>query len=121
MTIHKTLIRLSALVALAPQMVLAAGPMTIPMGSTDIEQFFLQFCIITNWVFAFVLVAAIIAIIFSGVGFLTSGGDTSKVTTARQYLMYALIGVVIVILAKAFIAVVGTLVGVPGITAFLCN
>ncbi len=104
-----------------PGVALAAPGDPIPPGPTDIQVFFLQFCTITNWVFAFVLVAAIIAIIFAGVGFLTSGGDASKVTNARQFLMYALIGVAVTILAKAFIAVVGTLVGVPGITAFLCN
>lgn len=106
---------------LVPGTALAAAGDTIPTGSTDIQAFFLEFCNVTNWIFAFVLVAAVIAIIFSGVTFYTSGGDESKVTKARKFLQWSLVGVAIVILSKSLIAVVGSWVGVGGITAFLCT
>lgn len=105
----------------APGAVFAAAGDPIPMGSTDISTFFDEFCNISNWIFAFALVAAVIAIIFSGVAFFTSGGDASKVAQARKFLTWALVGVAIAILAKALVAVIGSFVGVQGITAFLCN
>lgn len=56
--------------------------------------------------------AATIVIIFAAFMFLTSGGDPSKTTSARNLLMYGLIGVAIALLAvpivsafMAFIAV----------------
>ncbi len=43
---------------------------------------------------------AVIMIIFAGAKYITSGGDTNKVTTAKNALIYAVIGLVIVALAQ---------------------
>jgi len=43
---------------------------------------------------------AVIMIIVAGFKYITSGGDTSKVTSAKNALVYAIIGVVIVGLAQ---------------------
>ncbi len=45
-------------------------------------------------------IIAVIMIIIGGFKFITSGGDAGKVTSARQTIIYALIGLVIVALAQ---------------------
>ncbi len=51
-------------------------------------------------------VIAVIMIIMAGFKYITSGGDTSKVTAAKNALIYALIGLVIVALAQFLVRVV---------------
>ena len=48
-------------------------------------------------------IAAIFAIIFAGLKFATSQGDPSSVSTARQSLIYAIIGIVIVVVSQAVV------------------
>lgn len=48
-------------------------------------------------------VAAIIMIIWAGFRYITSGGDSNKVSQAKNTLIYALVGVVIAILAQALV------------------
>ena len=45
-------------------------------------------------------IIAVIMIIYGGLKYITSGGDSSRVTSARQTLIYALIGLIIVALAQ---------------------
>lgn len=49
---------------------------------------------------------AVIMIIMAGYKYITSGGDTGKVTAAKNALIYALIGLVIVGLAQLMVRVV---------------
>jgi hypothetical protein len=48
-------------------------------------------------------VAAIIMIIYSGLRYITSGGDTGKVSSAKNALIYALIGIIVVVLAQLIV------------------
>jgi len=48
-------------------------------------------------------VIAVIMIIVAGAKFITSGGDTSKVAGARSSIIYAVIGLVIVVLAQTIV------------------
>lgn len=47
--------------------------------------------------------ASVIMIIFGGFRYITSGGDSSKVTSAKNTIMYALIGLVIAVLAQVLV------------------
>jgi hypothetical protein len=53
-----------------------------------------------SWVIG---VIAIIMIIFGGFKFVTSAGDSGKVTSARSTIIYALIGLVVVALAQTIV------------------
>lgn len=48
-------------------------------------------------------VAAVIMIVVSGIKFMTAGGDPGAVKSARSNLIYALVGLVVVVLAQAII------------------
>ena len=48
-------------------------------------------------------IAAIIAIIIAGLKYITSGGDSNKVASAKNTLIYALVGVVVAVLAQLLV------------------
>lgn len=48
-------------------------------------------------------VTAVIMIMISGYKYITSGGDSSKITSAKNTLVYSIIGLVIVALAQGFV------------------
>ena len=45
-------------------------------------------------------IIAVIMIVYGGFRYITSGGDTTKVTTARNTILYAIIGLIVVALAQ---------------------
>jgi len=67
---------------------------------------------IINWIFTALIVTAIIFILISAFGWLTSGGDPAKTEKARNQLLYAIIAIVIGALAKGLVLLVGNLLGV---------
>jgi hypothetical protein len=66
---------------------------------------------ITNWLFAFLIIVAVVSIIIAGYYFITAQGDAEKVKTARNFILYALIGVGVGLLAKGLVGLVGFITG----------
>lgn len=60
---------------------------------------------------AIVGVAAVIVIIVAGINYMMSQGDSSKVQTAKNAIIYAVIGLIVVSLARALVGFVATKVG----------
>lgn len=56
---------------------------------------------ITDWIFTVLIAIAIIFVLVGGFFIITAGGDAEKVTKGRTYIMYALIGFIVAVLAKA--------------------
>lgn len=48
-------------------------------------------------------VAAVIMIIIGGIKYITSGGDPASVSSAKNTLLYAVIGIVVVLFAQALV------------------
>ena len=70
---------------------------------------------INNIINALVPLAGVMAVIFivwSGIRFLTSGGDPVKVEGAKKTLTYAVIGLVIILMAFVIIKIFSTVSGV---------
>ena len=67
---------------------------------------------ITDWLFVIFLLVATIFIILAAFQFLTGGGDASKVSEARQKLLYAVIAVIVASFAKGVPVVIRAIVGV---------
>ena len=76
---------------------------------------------ITNWLFIILLIGAVIIIIIAAWTFLTAGGDTEKTKKARDYIIYALIAIVVAFLAKAVVVLIATniLGGTEGIKGYI--
>ncbi|MEK7138928.1 MAG: hypothetical protein AAB799_01985, partial [Patescibacteria group bacterium] len=49
---------------------------------------------------------AVIMIVYAGVIFLTSRGEPAKVTQAKQILLYAVVGLAIIMIGKGFITLI---------------
>lgn len=71
-----------------------------------------------NLLFTLTIALAIIFIMFSGIQMMTSGGDSQKLASARARLIYAIIGLVIVILAFLIVRTIFTLTGSSGQNIF---
>ena len=58
---------------------------------------------VTNTVLYIVGIIAVIMLIVGGIRYITSGGDAKKVTDAKNTVLYAIIGLVICLLAFAIV------------------
>ena len=66
-------------------------------GQTDISNLASR---ITNLFSLIVGIAAVIMVVYSGFRYITSGGDSNRVGSAKNSLIYAIIGLVIVAMAQ---------------------
>lgn len=65
-----------------------------------------------NWLFAILLIGAVIVILIAAFTFLTAAGDADKTAKARGYITYAVIAIVVAFLAKALVVLIASMVGV---------
>lgn len=63
---------------------------------------------ITNAIALVAGIIAVIIIIIGGLQFVTSGGDSSKSTNARRAIIYAVVGIVVIVIARSIVAFVIT-------------
>jgi len=64
---------------------------------------------IVNLLYTVLLVVAALFIVIAAFTFITAGGDPEKVNKARDQVMYAVIGVIVALLAKGLVWLVTTL------------
>ena len=62
--------------------------------------------VLATWLFNLSIPIVVVMIVYSGVMFLTSRGDTTKITKARQILLYAVVGFAIILIGKGFITLI---------------
>jgi len=67
---------------------------------------------LTNWLFIGFLLLATIFILLAAFQYLTGGGDPTQTSAARKKLIYAVGAVIIATLAKGFVAVARSILGV---------
>lgn len=65
---------------------------------------------IANWLFTLLMAAAAISIVIAAFLFIGSGGDSEKMATARNWVIYALVGVLVALLAQILVNFVDSLV-----------
>lgn len=66
---------------------------------------------VTNMIFAFVIIVAVLLLIYAGFMFITAAGDQDKTATAQKALTYAAVGVGVALLARVIPVIVSLLVG----------
>jgi len=67
--------------------------------------------VIIQWLIGIMGALAVIAIIYSGVMYITSGADTARAETAKKNLMWAIIGIVLVLLSYFLVELVAKVIG----------
>jgi len=91
-----------------PVLALAQGPVTAPGWLTyDVQR---TLDSVSNYLFGFLLVIAAIAIIIAAYFFVTAAGDPDKTKTARNFVLYAVIGVLVAFLAKGLVMLINVVV-----------
>ena len=93
------------------------GPATalaVPVVANDVDELMINVgCQIVNALFYLALIVGIIMAIVAAYKYLTSGGDTTKVSEAHRTLTYAAVGIGVAILAGSLPLVVWSLFGTP--------
>jgi len=69
---------------------------------------------IINYAFGFLIAVVVLMIIIAAYMFITAGGSSDRITSARKFLMFALIGLAVGVLAQGLVALVRLIVGTPG-------
>lgn len=87
---------------LLPVVLLAEAPTVTPITALGK---------IRDALYSLLLIIATIFIILAAFNFITAAGDPEKVKTARNYVIYALVGVIVAVLARGFIDYIKTTLG----------
>ncbi len=66
--------------------------------------------LIANWLFTILMALAAISIVAAAFVFISSGGDSEKLNTARNWVIYALIGVLVALLAQVLVNFIDNMV-----------
>ena len=91
-----------ATVLVLPSVTLAQGYNVAdgqPIGiadSTDINTIIVD---VINWILAFLASMSVLMIVVAGIMYITSGGDETRIGTAKKMLTYSVVGLVVSLLA----------------------
>ncbi len=67
---------------------------------------------LVNWFAWFVALVAVIFGLYAGVLFISGGGDEAKLEKAKKILIYAIVGIIVAILAFSIVAISKSIVGI---------
>ncbi|MCK4891922.1 MAG: hypothetical protein KAS78_04595 [Candidatus Pacebacteria bacterium] len=65
---------------------------------------------LTNWLLWFVTLLSVVAIIWGGINYIFSSGDTAKADLSKKIIYYALIGLIVAGFAYAIMKVITTVI-----------
>ena len=85
-----------------------------PSGLQNIRNLIFLLGDIRNWIAAIFVILATILFLWAAFLFITAGDDSTRVTKARKFLIWALIGVVIALFAYGILTFVNSLLGGSG-------
>lgn len=121
-TLTQTLTGLGALLCLSTSRVLASA-LSVQEGAnaaraegmpTELIGDNGVFSRLTNTILLVVGLISVIMLVYGGLRYILSGGDSKKVTDAKNTILYAIIGLIISLLAYAIVHfVLNSVVGVP--------
>ena len=101
------------LAILSPALALATNAPTLP--GTDIqgpEGVFKVICSLVNWLFAVLVLIAVIFVFIAAFRYLTTAGEPEKLSKANKTLVYAAVAIGVALLARVVPMMVAGLLGV---------
>lgn len=94
-----------------------APPAPVPFQTIgEVQNFICR--VIVGWLFAFLIILAVVFIIYAAFKYLTAGGDPEKVKGAGHSLIYAVVAVAIAIVARSIPIIIQFLF--PNTTGISC-
>lgn len=67
---------------------------------------------ITDWIFIVIVILVVIFVLLGAFNILTAGGSPEKVNSGRSYIIYAVVGLIIALIAKVIPLVARSVVGI---------
>ncbi len=92
------------------------APTVIPQGGLDKAYSIGSNLILLAYIL--MIIVALFFLIWGGIKYVTSGGEKTKVQNARNTLIYAIIGLVIIFLSYFVINVITSIFNVPSVMTF---
>lgn len=92
-------------------------------GPTSVSGVWDLLCTLFGWLFIGVMFVAVVYIVLAAYNYLTAAGDGKKVEKANHMLLYAVIGVVVAVLARNIPKIAASIVGLntnQGVTLPAC-
>ena len=106
----KTLITIALFSLILPVVALADDVIFVnPLGTADLTQIIDR---IIGFLLQIAVILAPLIFLIGGFMYLTSGGDPQKVSRGTKIMIYAAAGLLIMLLAKAFVGVLKLIIGV---------
>ena len=90
-----------------------AAPTNIVQGDKITVSKVVQF--IFNFLVALGIIAALAYLLYGGVRWITSAGDKAAVENARNHIVSAIIGLLVLVLAWVIVSLVMTILGLPAV------
>ncbi len=87
------------------------APQQIPPGPQTGTEFLDAIRTLTDWLFVLVMVGAGVFIVLAGWQFISGGGEPQAVTQARQKLLWAVMGILVALLARGTVFALQNLIG----------
>ncbi len=106
-----------ALPAFASAQTLTQPPVTLPSNTVTVGSLTSTtgiICQAINWLFYGLIVLTVIFVLIAAFRYLTASGDPEKVKAASNTLLYAVVAVIVALLAKGIPAFAGSLFGLGG-------
>lgn len=69
---------------------------------------------VVRWIYIIFFIIAVLFILFAAFAYLTAGGEAEKVTTAKNQLIYAVVAIVVALLAVGFETIIRNFLAAPG-------
>ncbi|MCK9187143.1 MAG: hypothetical protein PHS16_01840 [Candidatus Colwellbacteria bacterium] len=97
--------------SIIPAVALAQTPPVVPSASVSSIQDILDLADrIVGWAFAFFFALAAFFILWAAYDYLTAGGAEAKLTSAKNKLIYAAVGIGIALVARSVVTIVQTFI-----------
>ena len=87
------------------------GPGASGSEVNSVGDIFQVLCRVLGWLFVFFIAIAVIFVIYAGWKYLTAGGEEEKIKEANRTLIYAVVAMVVAVLARSIPYVVANFVG----------
>jgi uncharacterized membrane protein len=84
------------------------GPIVNTVGPTSVTGWVDVLITVVRWVYTIIFIVAVLFILLAAFNFITSKGDAVKTATAKNQLLYAVIGIAVALLSYGIITLVRT-------------
>lgn len=81
----------------------ASAWLTAPQEDVTIDRVAAWLGILTDWVFTVIMALASVVVLIGAFNILTAGGDATKITAGKNWIVWGIVGVVVAILARGLL------------------